>query len=168
MAVIGWWLVPITLFHLIPLTLAALSWRALIPASSRPDAITVVWIRWIRDSVNSLLPVAGIGRDIASVRLAPLKGVPGSEAAASAVVDTTVGLATQLLFVLSGVGLLLMRSTERSALLVAWTVLIGAGVFSVAITAFVLFQHRGLFAGFLKLARPLVVEKRLSARGVKA
>ena len=168
MAVIGWWLVPITLFHLIPLTLAALSWRALIPASSRPDAITVVWIRWIRDSINSLLPVAGIGGDIASVRLAHLQGVPGTQAAASMVVDTTVGVATQLIFVMSGVGLLLMRSNERGAVVVAWTVLIGTGVFSVAITAFVLFQHRGLFAGFAKLARRLVVEKRLSALAVSA
>ena len=112
--------------------------------------------------INSLLPVAGIGGDIASVRLAHLQGVPGAQAAASAVVDTTVGLATQLVFVMSGVGLLLIHSTERSALLVAWTVLIGTGVFAVAITAFVLFQHRGLFAGFAKLARCLVVEKRLS------
>jgi putative membrane protein len=79
------------------------------------------------------------------------------------VVDTTVGVATQLIFVISGVGLLLMRSTERSALLVAWTVSIGIGLFVVAIAAFVLFQHRGLFVRFAKLARRLLPEKWLSA-----
>src|SRR5258708_8040345 len=110
MAVIGWWLVPITLFHLVPMTFGALSWRTLIPASSRPDVITVVWIRWIRDSVNSLLPVAGIGGDIASVRLAHLQGVPGAQAAATAAVDTTVALAPHSLFALSGRGFLLIRS----------------------------------------------------------
>jgi hypothetical protein len=111
MLVIGWWLIPITLFHLVPLVCSALSWRELISAASRPDAFTVIWIRWIRESINSLLPVASIGGDVASVRLAHLRGVPGTQAAASMVVDTTVGVVTQLIFVLSGVGLLLMRST---------------------------------------------------------
>jgi glutamate/aspartate transport system permease protein len=41
------------------------------------------------------LPVAGIGGDIASARLAHLRGVPGTQAAASMVVDTTAGVATQ-------------------------------------------------------------------------
>jgi len=167
MGVIGWWLLPITLFHLVPLSFSALSWRQLISASS-PSAITLVWIRWIRDSINSLLPVAGIGGDIASVRLAHLQGVPGAQAAASMVVDTTIGVATQLIFVISGVGLLLMRSTERSALLLAWIVLIGTGVFIVLIAAFVLFQHRGLFVGFANLARRLVAEKWLSTFAASA
>src|SRR5438270_673798 len=83
--------------------------------AARPGAATVIWIRWIRESINSLLPVAGIGGDVASGRLAHLRGVPGAQAAASMVVDTTVGVATQLIFVVSGTGLLLMRSSERSA-----------------------------------------------------
>src|SRR5216684_2003280 len=163
MLVIGWWLLPITFFHLVPLAFSAFSWRELLPRSSRPDAAKLIWIRWIRESINSLLPVAGIGGDIASARLAHLRGVPGAQAAASMVVDTTVGVATQLIFVISGVGLLLMRSTERSALLVAWTALIGTGLFVVAIAAFVLFQHRGLFVRFAKFARRLLPEKWLSA-----
>src|SRR6202043_4249391 len=72
MLVIGWWLIPITLFHLVPFAFSALSWRELLPASTRPHIITVIWIRWIRESINSLLPVASIGGDIASVRLARL------------------------------------------------------------------------------------------------
>ena len=163
MLVVGWWLIPITLFHLVPLIFSALSWRELLSAASRPDVIPVVWIRWIRESINSLLPVAGVGGDFASIRLAHLRGVPGAQAAASMVVDTTVGVVTQLMFVLSGVGLLLMRSTEPSALVVAWTVLIGTGLFFVAIAAFVLCQHRGLFGGFAKFARRLLPGKWLSA-----
>jgi putative membrane protein len=163
MLVIGWWLIPITLFHLVPLVCSALSWRELISVASRPDAFTVVWIRWIRESINSLLPVASIGGDVASVRLAHLRGVPGAQAAASMVVDTTVGVMTQLIFVLSGVGLLLMRSTERNTLAVAGMMLIGTAILSVAIAAFVLFQHRGLFAGFAKFTRRLLPEKWLSA-----
>ena len=129
MLVIGWWLIPITLFHLVPFAFSALSWRELLPASTRPHVITIIWIRWIRESINSLLPVASIGGDIASVRLARLRGVPGTQAAASMVLDITVGAATQLIFVMSGVCLLLMRSTERGTRAVAWAVLIGTGVF---------------------------------------
>jgi putative membrane protein len=159
MLVVGWWLIPITLFHLVPMVFSALSWRELLPAASRLNVIAVVWIRWIRESINSLLPVASIGGDVASVRLAHLQGVPGAQAAASMVVDTTVGVVTQLIFVLSGVGLLLMRSTERGAFAVASMVVIGAGIFLVAIGAFVLFQHRGLFLGFATFARRLLPEK---------
>ena len=163
MLLIGWWLIPITLFHLVPLVFSALSWRELLPLVSRPATISIIWIRWIRDSINSLLPVASIGGDIASVRLARLQGVPGSQAVASMVVDTTVGVTTQLIFVLTGVGLLLMRSTEHRALLVAWAVLIGTGIFFVAIAAFIVFQHRGLFAGSAKLTRWLLPQQWLSA-----
>jgi putative membrane protein len=162
MLVIGWWLLPITLFHLVPLTLSALSWRELLPAPSRPHVTTIFWIRWIRESINSLLPVASIGGDIAGVRLAHLRGVPGVQAAASMVVDTTVGAATQMIFFMSGAALLLMRSTEHSAIVVASAVLIGTGVFLVAIAAFIICQHRGLFGVSAKFTRRLLPQQWLS------
>ena len=83
------------------------------------------------------------------------------QAAASVVVDTTVGVITQLIFVLSGVGLLLMRSTDHNSLLVAGTVLIAMGILFVAITAFVFFQ-------FTKFARRLMPGKWLSALAARA
>jgi putative membrane protein len=162
MLVIGWWLLPITLFHLIPLTLSALSWRELLPRPARPRALTIVWIRWVRESINSLLPVASIGGDIAGVRLIRLRGVPGVQAVASMVVDTTVGATTQLILVVAGAALLLMRSTERSAVVVASAVLIGAGVFVVALAGFVICQHRGLFGASAKLTRSLLPQQWLS------
>ena len=168
MLVIGWGLIPITLYHLIPFTLSALSWRELLPPASRPRTVTVIWIRWIRESINSLLPVASVGGDVASTRLAHLRGVPGAQAASSVIVDTTVGLVTQLIFVLSGVALLLMRSTDRNSLLVAGTVLLAMGVLFVAIAAFLVLQHRGLFAGSAKFARRLMPGKWLSDDAVVA
>jgi putative membrane protein len=162
MLVIGWWLVPISLFHLIPFSFSALSWRELYPVAARPHAITLVWIRWIRESINSLLPVAGVGGDIASVRLARMRGVPGAQAAACMVVDITVGAATQLIFVMSGVALLLLRSTERSTLVVVSAMLIGTAILAAGITAFVMCQHRGLFVGSAKLARRLLPKAWLS------
>ena len=162
MLVIGWWLIPITVYHLVPLSFSALSWRELLPLSSRPDPVNIMWIRWVRNSINSLLPVAGIGGDVASVRLVRLRGVPGAQAAASMVVDITIGVSTQLMFVLAGLGLLLMRSTEHRVLLLAWAVLICTAILFAAVTAFVIFQHRGLFFGSAKLTRRLLPERWLS------
>ncbi|HUL86721.1 MAG TPA: lysylphosphatidylglycerol synthase domain-containing protein [Pseudolabrys sp.] len=159
MFVIGWWLLPIAIYHIVPLFLSALSWRELLPLSSRPDVIGVTWMRWIRESINALLPVASVGGDIASARLAHLRGVPSAQAAASMVVDTTVGVITQMVFVIAGVALLLVRPTEHVASNVVCVVLIGIAVFFVAVAAFVLFQHKNMFARFAKLARGLLPGK---------
>jgi len=162
MLLIGWGLLPIILFHSIPLLFSALSWRELLPRSSRPGVFGAAWNRWIRESISSLLPVAAVGGDLASARLVHQRGVPGTQAAASMVVDITVGVVTQLLFVMLGVALLLNRSTDQAALLVAGAVLIGIAMLFAAIAAFVLVQHRGIFAISAKLARTLLPSKRVS------
>jgi putative membrane protein len=159
MLVLGWWLLPISLFHLVPLTFDALSWRELMPGSNRPEAFTFVWMRWIRESINALLPVAGVGGDIASARLAHKRGVPGAMAAAAMVVDTTVGVATQLVFIVAGVTLLAARSSENAVIPVAWAVLTGTAVFACVIATFVLVQHRGMFVVFAKLAGSVAPKK---------
>jgi len=156
MLVIGWWLLPITAYHVIPMFFSALSWRELLPVASRPDLFSIAWIRWIRESINSLLPVASIGGDIASARLAHLRGVPGAQATASMVVDTTVGVVTQLIFVLAGVALLALRPTEHAVLSILSGVLVGVSALVVAVAAFVLLQHKNMFARFAKLSRKLV------------
>jgi putative membrane protein len=168
MLLIGWWLIPITLFHLVPLVFSALAWRNLLPISSRLDTLAVIRIRWIRESINSLLPVASVGGEVAGVRLAQLRGVPGAQAAASMVADITVGVVSQLVFVLLGVGLLLMYSAERNALLVAWAVLIGIAVLSAAVAGFIISQHHGLFAGSVKLGRWLLPNQWVRALSTRA
>jgi putative membrane protein len=158
MLTLGWRLLPITLFHLLPLTLTALAWRALLSTSCRLNFASAAWIRWIRESINNLLPVANIGGDVASVRLANLRGVAITQAAASVVVDTTVGVVTQLVFVLAGVTLLMIRSTNAASLLAARVALIGAAGFVAAIAIFVWFQHRNMLAVLTGLVRRLLPE----------
>ena len=158
MLTLGWRLAPITLFHLLPLSLSALSWRELMPPSCRLSVAGAAWIRWIRESINNLLPVASIGGDVAGVRLAHLRGVGAAQAAASVVVDTTVGVVTQLVFVSAGVTLLLIRSTDGAALLAARIVLIGIAGFAAAMTIFVWLQHRNMLFVSTGLIRRLVPE----------
>ena len=160
MLLLGWWLAPITLFHIIPLFLDAVSWRELIPASSRPNIFTVAWIRWIRESISTLLPVAGVGGDVAAARLANQQGVPGVQAAASMVVDITVAASAQIVFVIGGAALLAARSSDRA---IVTALLIGVAVFAAAVVAFVLVQHRSMFMALAGLARRVAPEKWISS-----
>jgi putative membrane protein len=84
------------------------------------------------------------------------------------VVDTTVGVVTQLAFVLTGVMLLAIRSSGRAALPVVWGTLAGIGVFIVAIAIFLLLQHRSLFATSAKLTRGLLPATWLSGFSISA
>jgi putative membrane protein len=159
MLLIGWWLVPIAAYHIVPMLFSALSWRELLPPASRPGVMSVTWMRWIRESINSLLPVANIGGDIASARLVHLCGVPASQAAASMVVDTTVGVVTQLAFIIAGATVLLLRPAGHVAFEVLAGVLAGVGALVVVVAAFVLLQHKDMFARFVRLARDALPEK---------
>ena len=162
MLLLGWRLLPISLFHLVPLSLSALSWRELMLAPNRPDALAVLWIRWIRESVNSLLPVAGVGGDIVGARLAHQRGAPGVQAAASMVVDTTVGVATQLVFVVAGAALLLTLLNGHSAAPAVSALLTGMGVLAAAVAIFVRLQHRSLFGAFAGFAHRIAPAKWLT------
>ncbi len=84
------------------------------------------------------------------------------QAAATIVVDITVGAATQMVCVIAGAALLTARSSDRAAIPLAWALLIGVAAFAAAIAAFVLVQHRSMFVVFAGLARRLAPEKWLS------
>jgi putative membrane protein len=145
MLALGWWLAPITLYHLLPLYFDAASWRELFPVANRPGRLSFLWMRWIRESVSTLLPVAGVGGDVVGARLVHQRGVSGAQATASMVVDVTVGSATQLVFVLVGVGLLTAGKTH-DAVATAWGLTIGVVIFAAAIAIFVRIQHNSMFA----------------------
>jgi putative membrane protein len=161
MLVLGWWFAPITLYHLLPLYFDAASWRQLFPAANRPDRRSFLWMRWIRESVSTLLPVAGVGGDVVGARLAHQRGVSGAQATASMVVDITVGAATQLVFVLVGVGLLAAGKTHDAAA-TAWGLTIGVAIFAAAIGLFVRIQHNSMFAVLIGWAHRLAPKSWMS------
>ena len=152
MLVLGWWLLPITLFHVVPLYFDAVSWRELFPTSNRPGVLRFIWMRWIRELISTLLPVAGVGGDFVGARLAQQRGVPGAQAAASMVVDITVGAATQVVFVVAGVVLFTAGARAHASAAMAWGLLIGVAVFTAAIGAFVRIQHNRMFGLLMAVA----------------
>jgi putative membrane protein len=156
MLVIGWGLVAIALFHLVPMLLSNLSWREMLPRESRPGALVLLWIRWIRESINSLLPVAQLGGDLVCARLVHLHGVPAVSAVASMVVDLTISVLSQLVFIALGLALLLMRSLDPAVLVVAWGVAAGIGIVFAVMAVFLLVQRAGMFDIAIRIGGALI------------
>jgi putative membrane protein len=167
MLVLGWWLAPITLLHLIPLYFDAMSWRQLFPTLNRPGQPSFLWMRWMRESVSTLLPVAGVGGDVVGARLAHQRGVSGAQATATMVVDITVGATTQMVFVLAGVALLATRGAHASAS-TALGLLIGVAAFTVGIAIFIRIQHNSMFGVLVGWAHRLAPKSWMSGFTARA
>src|SRR6185437_10737513 len=102
---------------------------------------------WIGEGVNGLFPIPHLG-EIARARIARHAAEPG-EAAATVVVDLTLGVATELVFALLGVALLATWSHKLGA--VRFLAPVGAVIAGSAL-AFYLLQRAGLFALAVRIA----------------
>lgn len=142
----------VSLYHLAPMTMAAISFRYLLPRDGVPGAAAQLWIRWVRESINSLLPAGQVGGDLVSVRLLMHRGVNGNAAAAAIVADLTVGAATQGVFVIVGLIALASYSAADRIGDVLPAAVTGFAVFGVAIGAVVYVQRKGLFRILAKIA----------------
>ena len=104
----GWGILAVMGFHLVQVLFSALGWRTIAGRTvPRPSLADFVMLRWVREGVNSLLPVAQVGGEFAVVRLLGRRGVPLADAAAGAVCDLTLEMLTQILFTVAGLALLL-------------------------------------------------------------
>ncbi len=103
----GWGMLAVLALRLPQILFAALGWAPLIDAPRRPGWAALVRMRWIRDSVNALLPVAQVGGEFVRVHLLVRRGTGVAPAAASVAVDLATELAAQFAFAAIGVALLL-------------------------------------------------------------
>ncbi|MGB1547059.1 MAG: lysylphosphatidylglycerol synthase domain-containing protein [Alphaproteobacteria bacterium] len=140
---VGWGLLFITLFHTIPLTLSAKGLQVLV-IGYRAALPTVTAIRWIREGVNNLLPVAQVGGDFVGARLLTFYAVPGGMAGGSAVVSLTMEVLTQFLFTILGFGLLFLVLGGRESEGLYW-ILLGLLTALPVLLGFVIAQRTGLF-----------------------
>ncbi|MCW2275781.1 flippase-like domain-containing protein [Rhodoblastus acidophilus] len=111
---------------------AAFAWRFMIP-KPRPAPWIFCQLRWVRESINNLLPVASVGGDVFGARLLKKRRVDGGVAAASVVVDLLAQTATQAVFTMIGVVLLLRAGVEADLTLAA---AVGAIIMVPAIAGF--------------------------------
>ncbi|HUK58214.1 MAG TPA: flippase-like domain-containing protein [Stellaceae bacterium] len=120
------WLVVIALYHGVPLLFDVLGWRRLFERP--PDFASLLRIRWMGEGVNGLLPVPHLG-EVLRAKLPHDEGSDLTDAATSVVGDVTIGLATQIIFIATGLAYFSLRSRHdvllRSALTIAALVLFG-------------------------------------------
>src|SRR5207247_4115048 len=129
-------------FHFIPIFLDAIAWQVLFPRTDRPRWQSLFWMRWVGESISNLIPSAAVGGDIVRARLATITGTPMATAAASVIVDVTLGVVTQIVFTLLGL-VLLVEATGRTSLV--GPTLVGAILAIVAIAGFYVAQRLGMF-----------------------
>jgi putative membrane protein len=88
------------------LTAAGIGWWFLL-APTRRGPFVFVGLRFIREAINALFPFAVVGGDLISARLLTQFGIAGSLAVASVLVDIFIQVLSLLIFVLTGVGIVL-------------------------------------------------------------
>jgi len=105
---VGMGLAGIILVHLAQIGFCSLAWRELLSGSDipRPAFTRLFRLRWIRESIDSLLPVAQVGGEVAAARLMTRQGLPLPIAGASIIADVTIETLTQAVFTLLGLALI--------------------------------------------------------------
>ena len=95
-------------FHLVQMVFSGGAWWVIAGQTEpRPRLSEFLVLRWVREGVNNLLPVAQIGGEFIASRLLARRGVPLASAIAGAVADLTMEMLTQIAFTLLGLFLLL-------------------------------------------------------------
>ena len=164
----GWALPMMAAVHLCQLLLSAQAWRTGLGAPALPLG-RMFRIRWVREGVNALLPVAQIGGQVAGARLLVRAGLTPVRATAGTILDLTLEAASQLVFTVLGVSVLFDLRTDRHWL--PWVesglVLLGLGV-----GGFILAQRAGLMhlveKGIALLARQWPAASNWSLTGLHA
>jgi putative membrane protein len=139
----GWAIAAVVIYHLaVPVFLDAIAWWVLFPNSDRLSLWQLFWMRWIGESVSTLVPSAAVGGDVVRARLATLHGASVPTAAASVLVDITLGVFVQIAFTLAGLALIVSVTGHEGFVR---PTLIGALLGVIAIVGFYIVQRLGMF-----------------------
>jgi len=143
LAIAGWGLVVVALFHLLPMAFNTLGWLVLFQAGKGPAFSQLLRARWIGEAINALLPVAQVGGDVVKARLIMRHGITGAIAGASVIADLTIGLFAQVIFTLMGMFLLAHYFGDGAH---AWWLLTGVIISLALFASFYAVQRLGIFS----------------------
>ena len=102
-------LLAIITVHIGQLLFCAWAWSALLSNVAlvhRPKFTELLGLRWIREAIDGLLPVAQVGGEVAAARLLTRDGLRLPVAGASIIADVTIETLTQAVFTLIGLALI--------------------------------------------------------------
>ncbi len=101
------WALPIAVaVHAVQLTMSGRAWRRLLGPGA-PGQARMAVLRWVREAINAMLPVAQIGGGVAAVRMMARSGVSLTEATAATTLDVmmeSVAMAPPVLVALALLG----------------------------------------------------------------
>jgi putative membrane protein len=144
----GWGLGLVVLSDLAGLCCAGLAWHALLRGVWNGPIGLFIRTRWLREAINTLLPVAQIGGDLVGARVLAARGPKVSLAFASVIADKTVEILGQFVFTVAGFLLLLARGSGGD---LGWGIGIGLVVAGPLLVGFLALQNSRLFGGFERL-----------------
>jgi putative membrane protein len=161
LALAGWGLLLVALFHLVPLALDAVAIRVLFDAApgaaaavgaasgSMRDALLA---RWAGESANSLMPAGQLGGPVLMARHLAQRGMRMQDAAAAITVSTTLQSFAQIAFALLGVALLGAQASHISENALRASSLIASGLLALQVGGFYWLQRRGIFSKLMRAA----------------
>lgn len=121
------------------------AWFALAPRQENSRFTDFVWARAVREYSGELLPFSQLGGIVIGARALTLRGVDGSLAFATSIVDVTVEMVAQIMFVLAGLAFLLTRHEPGNVVLTR-NVAAGVAAAIIAAAVFFLLQQKGIGA----------------------
>jgi len=139
----------VCLYHILLYVVLGLCWWVIVPPPRASKPWIYVASRAIRDSGSEILPLSQIGGFVMGARAATLLGVAAPVAIATTVVDVTMEMLAQLVYIALGLGLLVYARPEAG---LAYGVGGGLAVTLAVAIAFVVAQRRALdlFEGFAR------------------
>jgi len=119
LAAAGWpllWLVPL---RVVPIGLDALGWRVLLAPrdpQGRASWSVLLPVAIVREAVNRLLPVAGVGGELVGIRIVIRRGLEPASVAASVIAEVVLTLLNLVLFAALGLALLVASARGTGSL----------------------------------------------------
>jgi len=139
-AAVGYGLIVIVLLRAAELAGAGFAWWIVIPPAEKPSPHLCVHVRLIREAINTLLPVAQVGGEIAGARVMTFYGMSAGLAGATVLVDTLMQVVSLFLFVIVGVGILATYGADDA---LVGSMMAGISLMGVALAGFFVAQRFG-------------------------
>jgi putative membrane protein len=117
------------------------AWGLAMPRATRPGLGAMTFLVWVKQSVNTLLPVARVGGEFAAYRLLRARGVAPAPAAVGMLFDMGISVLAQLAFAWLGLALLLAEGHAPG-----WGLALGGTLGGLLLAApFIAMQKGGVF-----------------------
>lgn len=140
-AAVGYGVAIVVALRTVELAGAGLGWWIVFPRHSRSHpAYVCMWVRFIREAINTLLPVAQVGGEIAGARIMTFFGVGAGVAGATVLVDMLMQVVSLFLFVVVGIGILAMYGADDA---LVGSMMAGISIMGIALAGFFLAQRFG-------------------------